>query len=145
MSVYHNGQKVLNNITSVNEEAMKEIAKEVYSTEEQVVGTWIDGKPIYRKVISLNCPTCPDNGVYADATTDVSSLNIDFIMFKYVSISASNDTVLEYNGFIPNGAAKLGGQVWYYPTEKTIYARHTRVVFNNCPITAIIEYTKTTD
>ena len=53
MSVYHNGQKVLNNITSVNEEAMKEIAKEVYSTEEQVVGTWIDGKPIYRKVIAF--------------------------------------------------------------------------------------------
>ena len=53
MSVYHNGQKVLNNITSVNEEAMKEIAKEVYSTEEQVVGTWIDGKPIYRKVIDF--------------------------------------------------------------------------------------------
>ena len=53
MSVYHNGQKVLNNITSVNEEAMKEIAKEVYSTDEKVVGTWIDGKPIYRKVITF--------------------------------------------------------------------------------------------
>ena len=24
-----------------------------YSTEEQVIGTWIDGKPIYRKVIAL--------------------------------------------------------------------------------------------
>ena len=51
MSIMHNGEKVLNNITSVNEEAMKEIAKEVYSTEEKVVGTWIDGNPIYRKVI----------------------------------------------------------------------------------------------
>ena len=145
MSVYHNGQKVLNNITSVNEEAMKEIAKEVYSTEEQVVGTWIDGKPIYRKVISLNCPTCSDNGVFADAKTDVSSLNIDFIMFKYVNISTSNGVLLEYNGINPNETSKLGGQVWYYSTEKTIYARHTRTNFNNCPITAIIEYTKTTD
>ena len=53
MSILHNGNKVLNNITSVNEETMKEIAKEVYSTEEQVVGTWIDGKPIYRKVIDF--------------------------------------------------------------------------------------------
>lgn len=25
--------------------------KEVYSTDEQIVGRWIDGKPIYRKVI----------------------------------------------------------------------------------------------
>ena len=61
MSVYHNGQKVLNNITSVNEEAMKEIAKEVYSTEEQVVGTWIDGKPIYRKVV--DCGSLADTGI----------------------------------------------------------------------------------
>ena len=53
MSIYKGQEKVLNNITSVNEEAMKEIAKEVYSTEEQVVGTWIDGKPIYRKVIDF--------------------------------------------------------------------------------------------
>ena len=65
MSVYHNGQKVLNNITSVNEEAMKEIAKEVYSTEEQVVGTWIDGKPIYRKVImtTLNAKGAISTGI----------------------------------------------------------------------------------
>ena len=145
MSIMHNGQKVLNNITSVNEEAMKEIAKEVYSTEEQVVGTWIDGKPIYRKVISLNCPTCSDNGVFADATTDVSSLNIDFIMFKYVNISTSNGELLDYNGFNPNEASKLGGQVWYYSAGKVIYARHTLTDFNNCPITAIIEYTKTID
>lgn len=26
-------------------------AADIYSTEEQVIGTWIDGKPIYRKVI----------------------------------------------------------------------------------------------
>ena len=25
-----------------------------YSTEEQVIGTWIDGKPLYRKVININ-------------------------------------------------------------------------------------------
>ena len=53
MSIYKGQEKVLNNITSVNEKAMKEIAKEVYSTEEQVVGTWVDGKPIYRKVIDF--------------------------------------------------------------------------------------------
>jgi hypothetical protein len=27
--------------------------KDVYSTEEQEIGTWIDGKPIYRKVMSI--------------------------------------------------------------------------------------------
>lgn len=29
--------------------------KEVYSTEEQIIGKWIDGKPIYRKCYSGSC------------------------------------------------------------------------------------------
>lgn len=28
-----------------------------YSTEEQVVGTWIDGKPLYQKTIITNSPS----------------------------------------------------------------------------------------
>lgn len=30
------------------------MSQNVYSTTEQIVGTWIDGKQIYRKVITLN-------------------------------------------------------------------------------------------
>jgi membrane-anchored protein YejM (alkaline phosphatase superfamily) len=33
---------------------MEEMAKEKYSTDEQVIGTWIDGKPLYRKTIVAN-------------------------------------------------------------------------------------------
>ena len=29
----------------------------VYSEEEQIIGKWIDGKPIYRKVIITTSPT----------------------------------------------------------------------------------------
>lgn len=32
-----------------------------YSTEEQVVGTWIDGKPLYQKSISINGVSIPTN------------------------------------------------------------------------------------
>ena len=149
MSMYKGENKILNSISTVSEDNIRAIAKEedkvVYTTDETVIGTWVDGKPLYRKVINLNCPTCSDNGVFADATTDVSSLNIDYIMFKYVNIYTSNDVIIPYNGFNPNESAKLGGQVWYYKINKVIYARHTRIDFNNCPITAVIEYTKTTD
>ena len=31
----------------------QEMIKEKYSTDEQVIGTWIDGKPLYRKVIEM--------------------------------------------------------------------------------------------
>ncbi len=32
-----------------------------YSTNEQVIGTWVDGKPLYRKVLSTG--TLPNNGI----------------------------------------------------------------------------------
>lgn len=32
-------------------------AGEIYSTEETRIGTWIDGKPLYRKVAQFNAPT----------------------------------------------------------------------------------------
>ena len=35
-------------------------AKEVYSTDEQIVGTWIDGKPLYQK--TYNFGALPNNG-----------------------------------------------------------------------------------
>lgn len=31
---------------------------EAYSTEETRIGTWIDGKPIYKRVFSLDVPQC---------------------------------------------------------------------------------------
>ena len=32
---------------------VEEMTKDKYSTEEQVIGTWIDGKPLYRKTIKF--------------------------------------------------------------------------------------------
>jgi len=49
----------------------------LYSTEEQVIGTWIDGKPIYRSVFET---TTPSN---IDTPTDIldcSNLNIDHLI-----------------------------------------------------------------
>lgn len=37
------------------------IATATYSTTEQVIGTWVDGKPLYRK--TLNCGAGPNNGI----------------------------------------------------------------------------------
>lgn len=44
-----------------------------YSTTEQVVGTWTDGRPVYEKTFEL-MPT--SSGYYIDVT----SLNIDFVV-----------------------------------------------------------------
>ena len=121
-----------------------DLGKEKYSTDETVIGTWIDGKPLYRKVINLNCPTCTRDGVYVDVNTDVSSLNIDYIMFKNVNIFCTS-----YNIFMSYDridiAVNKGAIVWYDITNKNIVARSNSTIHNGGSITAIIEYTKTTD
>lgn len=49
----------------------------VYSTEEQIVGTWIDGRPVYQRTITflnVTIPTSYDRGVAVSALTDVDLL-----------------------------------------------------------------------
>ena len=47
----------------------------VYSTEETVIGTWIDGKPIYRKGYALSVTSNRDNIIDYIANTDITFLN----------------------------------------------------------------------
>ena len=44
---------ILSRLTALENNSNNTNTNENYSTEEQVVGTWIDGKPIYRQVISI--------------------------------------------------------------------------------------------
>lgn len=56
-------------IRAVNEALENVTSEDIYSTEEQKVGTWINGKPFYRKVISflfseLEIPSSGYPGIY---------------------------------------------------------------------------------
>ncbi len=59
-----------------------------YSTEEKIVGTWIDGKPVYQKTVVMTMPTATSqkDGAYwrGDTSVDVTSLNIS----QLVNLSA---------------------------------------------------------
>ena len=46
-----------------------------YSTTEQVVGTWIDGSPVYEKTIITNSSV-----TNADVDVDISNLNVDLMV-----------------------------------------------------------------
>ena len=43
-----------------------------FSTEEKVIGTWIDGKPLYRKIIE----TTTNSAANSTKTMDLSALNV---------------------------------------------------------------------
>lgn len=106
-----------------------------YSTEEQIVGEWIDGKPLYQKVISLPSGISPFE---ANTWTDVINVNIpiDTMVFSRV-ISGDNNAPSDCNFISLN----------YNVSTHYIRALHTRnislTVYNNSYI--ILQYTKTTD
>ncbi len=62
-----------------------------YSTTEKIIGTWIDGKPIYQKTITGTMPT---------VTTDGSLVN------EMVTIDASIDKAINFFGVICNPSNK---------------------------------------
>lgn len=108
---------------------------EDYSEDEIVIGKWIDGKPVYRKVIKM--PDQPSKN--ASVIIDITNLNIEkpIKCYGFCKINgnsywtsgykASNDIVT----FIINGNSLI-----YYAYSFSGLAKD---------ITAIIEYTKTTD
>ena len=105
-----------------------------YSTTEEVVGTWIDGKPIYRKVVQGNI-TSKDQSLFV--------------------VNANVETMISIRGYdSPDG-------IYYFPfnytqngtTQKAIfYKKDTDTIefrsnsYNSGEVfVVILEYTKTTD
>ena len=95
-----------------------------YSTEEKVVGKWIDGKPIYERVFT-------DVNVSL-ATADWHYVNVTIDNFKFVIDSFGFDGT--YQCFKPFGASNNNNQLWW---------RHNNV--NNTINIIVVQYTKTTD
>lgn len=111
-----------------------------YSTTEQVIGTWIDGKPLYRKIISAN-------SIIADSLSAALVSNVDFFATEF--INCLNDRT--NSNFSPGAIStyNLAG-------EGTIYATVTKTIDNELKILnanrvdtltviASVIYTKTTD
>lgn len=106
-----------------------------YSTDEQVIGTWIDGKPLYRKVIQGNTTTINEwtniGNIGASISSVIrSSAFLDvaggwFCPAPYVEGNSSISIIVRKNGIVSS-----------YITNNT---------FANRPILVIVEYTKTTD
>lgn len=103
-----------------------------YSINEQVIGTWITGKPIYRKVIQGNT----DSNSYV--TIDLPN-NFENI----VSLSGFILDNTEMTNIIPNywnDDLKIIPQI----RDKAIYLTYG-TSFINTNYILIVEYTKTTD
>ena len=108
-----------------------------YSTEEvKTGGTWIDGKPIYRK-----CYTGWD--IYTKSiSANLSNANVD----KFVSIKG----VIQGDGFVYDLNSYCSSSIFVYVRYNSSDDKFVREIGSGYPsvgayITLYVEYTKTTD
>lgn len=99
-----------------------------YSTEEKIVGEWIDGKTLYEKTYNITINNDTDNLIDSDfSNRKLCHFQIDFNGIENQLTSANNfvDTLLVNNN-----------QLLYY-----FYRNTWSNIFNNAIIT--VQYTKT--
>lgn len=106
-----------------------------YNTTEQIVGTWTDGKPIYRKVIKYTTQS---------QEYDISSLNLDtlvrFDYYQEIFISITNN-YYKRGTFYGNE----NDYFFMFIRNNTIQARDSADANSFIAYNIILEYTKTTD
>lgn len=122
--------------------------KQRYLLEEQVIGTWVKGEPIYRKVVSI-----PASSFGTGEATSGSSISISHNI-KSIGVVIRNDAIWERSTSTPQkrmlpsnyyGNAGWDGQV--YVDNQYIYFELGSLALNAIRsanyIYAILEYTKT--
>lgn len=120
---------------------------EIYSTTETKIGTWIDNKPLYKKVITGVIDNTASNWQVIET---ISTLNIDTLIID-------SATLVEYN----DGEYRVVHELPYH--DRVTYAKFVHLYiskgsnveilvpssyindFVNCKIIVILKYTKTTD
>lgn len=120
----------------------EELAKDckTYSTEETIIGTWIDGKPIYRKVIDFGA--LPNN---TTKTYDTGDLKIDTFTEPIRGTTESATGFCSGVPFVHIGNNSYGVSINYNKNTNKIsvqtgYDRSVQI-----KTYVILEYTKTTD
>lgn len=109
-----------------------------YSTEEQVIGTWIDGKPLYRRV--LETANYLTTGEY---TVLDNSFNLEIVTIYGWILKPSTGYIVPYGSFM-NTASSYTCRVFFDGTNVKVQ-QNTNYQDGTFKARVIIEYTKKTD
>jgi hypothetical protein len=107
-----------------------------YSTTETVVGTWVDGKPIYRKVVKITNPQTSntDYGIISNVMGSLVNL--------YGYMKGIYDTLVP----IPQmDSSDSGYSVLFVKQDGTLRGRFSYINAAPVEVYVVVEYTKTTD
>lgn len=104
-----------------------------YSTSEAVIGKWIDGRPIYRKVVDVGA--LPNN-THKDVAHEITNFDFAIRLYGYAK-SESSCLVLPYVT-VEDGNYQIALEI--SDTNVSVWTDYDRSAFNG---TVIIEYLKT--
>lgn len=128
--------------TKTTDSAIKVGTGTDYSTEEQIIGTWIDGKPIYQRTIQDTIPTT--SGTAEKRNIDISSWNISRLLSTEQSFIADELYVGNGGSYVSDSVNQTKVYVFNLPPLSL-------VITNSVPtnsgktIYITVRYTKTTD
>ena len=128
-----NGTDAKRNFPSVYNENLNKIDNAfAYSTEEQRIGTWINGKPIYRRIFELKLSS-------SDFTFVHGMSNIELVTNIYGTFKHNN----EYHSINFFNTTTDYMRTWYNSTQIRVKFGNSVIVGDTANVT--LEYTKTTD
>ena len=132
----------VNNVEAAIDSLKLSKTSDNYSTEEQVVGTWIDGKPLYQKTFEIASTVAGEN------TISTQGLDIDHVLFIWGTIyGVNNGNEFDYqinSNLATNSEENIS---WYRKTAQKVVIQINSTTKNQVGRTAVvtIQYTKTTD
>ena len=117
-----------------------------YSTKEKVVGTWINGKPLYQITIEGTMPNVTTDGTYVSSNVQHNIPNIDmpFIVESFVLDYAdwpATSTLVRRLPYTTNAGYQLKASIGRALIQ---YASAIKA-YNGSKVYTTIQYTKTTD
>lgn len=136
---YVEPQIYVRNSNGVYEEFIKK-SEEVYSTEEQAIGTWIDGKTLYRKVVSAKFGTVVQD---TETTVEILLKDVNFVLVDKYWIDRI--TVANATNQGPNQDAIYQRYTSNSNNQSSIRFASKQSWASNLTVYAVIIYTKITD
>ena len=126
--------KVSNVAEAINSIELSKVSTN-YSTEERVVGTWIDGKPLYQKTLSYAL-----DGVNGWHAYNHNVSNVETIFVKDANVCRSTSEIYECYDSGSNGSGSTYGYA-----SRTSVSMFTKDFNSSYSAIITIQYTKTTD
>ena len=119
------------------------VAGEVYSTEERVVGTWLDGKPLYQRAFSFT--SAADCSTTQRQSIGMGTFVVDVLVDFQMLFQASGNTEV-WNPMVGSDvSAGLYGYAGFRNDTGELWYRSNFTNVNSRPITGFIRYTKKAD